>query len=290
MTGGAAVEPLTTHSGKTRLAGVMGWPVAHSRSPRLHGYWLAHYGIDGAYLPLPVAPEQFADALRSLPLLGFAGVNLTIPHKEAALPLLDKLSDRARRIGAVNLVTVAPDGRLAGDNSDGYGFIENLKEGAPGWRAAAGPAVLLGAGGAARAILAALLEAGAPQVRFVNRNRARAEALAAAIGGPIELLDWGRREEALAGAALLVNATSLGMKGSPPLALSLKRLPPAALVTDIVYAPLETALLAEARARGHRTIDGLGMLLHQARPAFKAWFGIDPEVTPALRAFVLQGD
>jgi shikimate dehydrogenase len=281
--------PGVTHNGRTKLAGVMGWPVGHSRSPRLHGYWLAHYGIEGAYVPLPVAPGHLEDALRALPLLGFAGVNLTIPHKEAALPILDHVTPLARRIGAVNLVTVTSDGHLGGDSSDGYGFIENLKQGAPGWLAGAGPAAVLGAGGAARAVVAALLDEGVPEIRLVNRSAGRAELLAASLRGPIRPMGWSEREAALADAALLVNTTSLGMSGEPPLPLALERLPPAAVVTDIVYAPLETSLLAAARARGHRTVDGLGMLLHQARPAFEAWFGVAPEVTAELRRFMLQG-
>ncbi len=277
------------HTGKTRLAGVMGSPVRHSLSPRLHGYWLAHYGIDGAYVPLPVEPAHLEAALRALPFLGFAGVNLTIPHKETALPILDRLGAAARRSGSVNLVIVTKEGVLEGDSTDGFGFIENLTESAPEWRVAAGPAVVLGAGGAARAVAAALLDAGAPEVRLVNRTAARAEALAEALGGRIAPVFWAKRQQALADATLLVNTTSLGMTGSPPLELAIDRLPRAAIVADIVYVPLETPLLAEARARGHRAIDGLGMLLHQARPAFKAWFGVEPQVTPALRQFVLQG-
>ena len=276
-------------TGGTRLAGIMGWPVAHSLSPRLHGHWLRRYGIDGAYVPLPVLPERLEQALRALPALGFAGANLTIPHKEPAASLVDHLSPAAERIGAVNTVVVEPDGTLSGDNTDGFGFIASLSESGVGWRAEAGPAVLLGAGGAARAVAVALLDAGAPEVRLLNRTPDRARALAGALGGPIHAVEWADRAAALDGAALLVNTTSLGMQGQPPLVLALDALPRTALVTDVVYTPLITALLAVARARGNPVVDGLGMLLHQARPGFRAWFGVDPSVDEDLRAAVLAG-
>ena len=276
-------------SGRTRLAGVMGWPVAHSLSPRLHGHWLRRYQIDGAYVPLPVPPERLEQALGALPALGFAGTNLTIPHKEAALLLVDRRSPAAERIGAVNTVVVEPDGTLSGDNTDGFGFIASLSESQIGWHAAAGPAVVLGAGGAARAIAVALLDAGAPEVRLVNRTPERARALADELGGLVHPMAWPERSAALADAALLANTTSLGMHGQPPLDLALDVLPPTALVTDVVYAPLITPLLALARARGNPVVDGLGMLLHQARPGFRAWFGVDPAVDADLRAAVLAG-
>jgi shikimate dehydrogenase len=281
-------------SGRSALAGVMGWPVGHSLSPRLHGFWLRQYRIDGAYLPLAVEPQRLEEALRALPALGFRGANLTIPHKEPALAMVDRITPAARRIGAVNTVIVGPDG-LQGDNTDGYGFMANLAAGAPPWRAADGPAVLLGAGGAARAIAVALIDAGAPEVRLVNRTLARAETLASQLadtaqehGARLAVRPW-QDERALAGASLLVNTTSLGMTGQPPLQVELARLPADALVTDIVYSPLETGLLAAARARGHAVVDGLGMLLHQARPGFRAWFGVDPEVSEDLRRTVLAG-
>lgn len=277
-----------TLTGRSRIAGVIGWPVAHSRSPRLHGYWLRRHDIDGAYVPLPVRPEHFAAALRMLPVLGFAGVNVTVPHKEEALAVVDRVSAEARRIGAVNTVVVALGGMLEGRNTDGLGFVENLLASVRGWNPASSPAAIIGAGGAARAIAAALLDAGAPELRVVNRTTVRAERLAADLGGHVAVHGWGDRAEALADAALLVNATSLGMVGQPPLDLPLDRLPPAAIVNDIVYSPLETRLLAAARARGNTAVDGLGMLLHQARPGFSAWFGVDPEVTPELRRFVLD--
>ncbi len=266
-----------------KRAGVMGWPVEHSRSPALHRFWLKQYGIDGDYALLPVPPENLAAALRGLRAQGFVGCNLTIPHKEAAVAILDRVDPAARRIGAVNTVVVAADGTLDGSNTDAFGFSENLRMAVPGWHAAAGPAVVLGAGGAARAVLAALLHVGASEIRLLNRHRERAEALAAAFGGAIRVGEWSERAAALAGAALLVNATSLGQAGQPALELALDALPSAAVVNDLVYVPLETPLLAAARARGNTAVDGLGMLMHQARPGFAAWFGVMPEVTPALR-------
>ena len=277
-----------TLSGKAAVAGVMGWPVEHSLSPRLHGYWLEQHDIEGAYVPLAVKPEHFRAAVKGLANMGFRGVNLTIPHKEAALEACDEVDDLARRIGAVNTI-VMTGGRLKGTNSDGFGFRENLRQGAPGWEPAAAPAVVLGAGGAARAVVTALADAGVPEVRLCNRSKKRAKALRKALGDSMTILAWEMRAEALDGAGLLVNTTSLGMVDQPELDIDLSRLPANALVTDIVYTPLETALLSRARRRGNLAVDGLGMLLHQARPGFKAWFGVAPEVTPELRAFVLAG-
>ena len=271
-------------SGKARLAGLMGWPVSHSRSPRLHNWWIERYGVDGVYVPLAVRPDDLATALRALPKLGFAGCNLTIPHKEAALAVMDEVDGLAARVGAVNTIVVRPDGRLWGGNSDVFGFAESLKADAPDWRAAQGEAVVLGAGGAARAVVAALQDLGA-RVRVLNRTRARADALAAEFG--CAAADWEDRAEALAGAGLLVNTTSQGMTGEPPLDVALDRLPPRAVVCDVVYVPLRTPLLAQAEARGNPVVDGLNMLLHQARPGFERWFGVKPEVTPELRAHVL---
>jgi len=270
-------------TGAGKVAGVMGWPVAHSRSPALHGFWLAQYGIDGAYVPLPVRPEDFRRALKALPALGFAGCNVTIPHKEAALDTVDELDTSARRAGAVNTVVVDARGRLTGANSDAFGFRESLRAAVPDWHAAAGPAVVLGAGGGARAVVAALIEAGAAEIRLVNRTPQRAATLAKELGGPVRGVAWEERAKALAGAALLVNATSLGMEGQPALELPLDALPREAVVNDIVYVPLETALLKAARERGHRVVDGLDMLMHQGRAGFSAWFGIMPEVSPELR-------
>jgi shikimate dehydrogenase len=275
-----------SHTDRFLLAGVMGDPVMHSRSPKLHNYWLAKYGLTGAYMPLAIAREHLRAALRALPALGFSGCNLTIPHKEAALKIVDKVNPLARRIGAVNCVVVAADGSLEGQNHDAFGYIENVREAQPGWRADTGPIVIIGAGGGARAVLVGLTDQGAREIRLVNRTLARAKALANELGGPITALSWEERERALEGAAMLVNATNQGMVGEPPLDLALNRLPASALVSDIVYIPRETALIAAARKRGNPTVNGLGMLLHQARPAFQAWFGIMPEVTPELRAMI----
>ncbi|WP_137179012.1 shikimate dehydrogenase [Roseomonas sp. AR75] len=274
---------MRTLTGKSRLAGILGWPVSHSRSPRLHGFWLARYGVDGAYVPLPVRPEDFERAVRGIVALGFAGANVTIPHKEAAYALCDEVSEVARRAGSVNTL-VFREGRIHGTSTDGFGFLESVKEQAPGWRAADGPAVILGAGGAVRAVAAALLDAGCPRLTLVNRTPARAEAIARDLSGPVEVA----ATPPLRDAALLANGTSLGMTGEPPLELDLAPLPPGAVVADMVYVPLETPLLAQARARGLRAVDGLGMLLHQARPGFEAWFGVVPQVDAELRDYVFD--
>lgn len=268
------------------LAGVMGWPVAHSRSPAIHNHWIRHYGLNGSYVLLPVQPELIGDAVRGLRALGFAGCNITIPHKVAAMPLVDRIEPLAQRIGAINTIVVEKDGTLAGYNTDAYGYIQSLLDAQPGWRADAGPVTVLGAGGAARAILVALAERGAREIRLCNRSLDKAEALATEFGAPVQAVPWEQREDALDGAALLVNTTSLGMKGQAPLELALEHLPRHALVSDIIYVPLETPLLAAARQRGNATVNGLGMLLNQARPAFQHWFGVMPEVTPELRRLV----
>ena len=274
-------------SGRSRIAGIVGWPVSHSRSPRLHGYWLRRYGIDGAYVPMAVPPGRVAEALRALPALGFAGANVTVPHKEDALGACDSIDAHARRIGAVNTVVVDDNGALRGSNTDGYGFLESLRGDAPGWPSGR-PALVLGAGGAARAVVVALVDAGCPEVRICNRTRERAEVLVRDFGAGCVAVSWTDRAEAVAGAGVVVNATSLGMEGKPALDVPLDRLPADAVVADIVYTPLTTPLLAAARQRGARTVDGLGMLLHQARPGFAAWFGTDPAVDRDLRAFVLE--
>jgi len=275
-----------SHPDRFLLAGVMGWPVMHSRSPKLHNYWFERYGLAGTYVPLAIQPEGLEKALRALPALGFAGCNLTIPHKEQALRIVDHADARARRIGAISCVTVNADGSLTGTNNDWYGFVENLREAFPGWRADAGPAVVMGAGGASRAVVDALIHEGAKEIRLINRTRARAEALAAAFGGPVTVLGWDERHRALEGAALLVNTTSQGMVGNPPLDLTLDALPRTAEVCDIIYIPGETPLLQAARARGARTVNGLGMLLHQGRPAWRSWFDKEVEVTHELRALI----
>jgi len=278
-------------TGAARLAGIMGWPVAHSRSPALHGFWLAEHGIDGVYVPLAVEPSRIEQALRALPALGFRGCNLTIPHKQAALAVMDRVDPFARRIGAMNTVIVAADGSLEGSNTDVFGFRENLREQAPNWDAKAGPAVVLGGGGSARSVVAALIAAGAPEIRLVNRTAAHAEALArdlAQAEARITIHAWETRNAVLRDAGILVNTTSLGMDKEPPLHIDINGLPLSAVVVDIVYVPLETGLLAAARQRGHPVVDGLGMLLHQGRPGFEAWFGVAVGVTPALRAAILR--
>lgn len=274
-------------SGKAKLAGVVGWPVGHSRSPRLHGYWLEKYGIDGAYVPLPVPPEHTAAALAGLPALGFRGANVTVPHKEAALAAVDEADAHARHIGAVNTIVVGDDGRLLGSNTDGFGFMENIAATTPDWRRDRA-AVILGAGGASRAIIVALIDAGVPEIRIANRTQARAKALVDEFAGPCSTVPWEQRARCLDSAGLLVNTTTLGMNGTSVLDIALDGLPGDAVVTDIVYTPLITPLLASAAARGLRVVDGLGMLLHQARPGFAAWFGHEPEVTDELRRFVLE--
>jgi shikimate dehydrogenase len=268
------------------LAGVMGWPVMHSRSPMIHNHLLAKHGLMGAYVPLAIRPDQLAGALRGLAPLGFSGCNITIPHKQQAMGIVDEVDQVARRIGAISCVIVRPDGSLAGTNNDCFGFIENLVQRQPAWRADAGPAVVVGAGGGARAVVYALAERGARAIRVVNRTQARAETLAREFGSHVTAIPWADRDRALDGATLLVNTTSQGMVGQSPLDLTLDTLPTDAIVADIVYSPLDTRLLAAARQRGNPTVDGLGMLLHQVRPAWKAWFGIDPEITADLRAKV----
>jgi len=269
------------------LAGVIGDPIAHSRSPRIHGHWLARYGLLGHYVPLQVGAPDLAAVLAAMPRMGFVGANVTLPHKVAALALASRTTDRARRIGAANTLTFLPEGGFEADNTDGEGFLRNLRQTAPGWRPDAGPALVLGAGGAARAVLAALIDAGTPEIRLANRTAEGAAALAAAFGPAVRPCGWEERATALAGAATLVNATSLGMTGKPPLDMPLDALAPGALVTDLVYAPLETPLLASARARGAAVVDGLGMLLHQAAPGFERWFGRAPEVDAELRRIAL---
>jgi shikimate dehydrogenase len=273
-----------SHPEKFLMAGVIGWPVTHSRSPMIHNFWLAQHGLPGTYVPLAIRAEGLGAALRALPALGFSGCNVTIPHKEAALEIVDRVDAKARRIGAINCVVVAPDGSLDGVNYDGVGYIDSILEQHPSWRADAGPIVVIGAGGGARAVLAALIDHGAREILIVNRSAQRAHGLALEFGAPIAAVAWEDRDGALAGAAMLVNTTSQGMAGQPALDLALDKLPASALVSDIVYIPQETPLLAAARRRGNPTLNGLGMLLHQARLAFHAWFGIMPEVTAELRA------
>ena len=275
-------------SGKLRLAGVIGYPISHSKSPRLHGHWLKRYGIDGHYIPMNVAPDDLARTIELLPRLGFAGINVTLPHKEAVMALCDEITPRAKAVGAVNTVIFQEDGSVLGDNTDGYGFMANLYAGAPNWRADTGPAAVLGAGGAARGVVAALLDANAPQIILSNRTAERATALQSEFGTRVVVSAWDDVGDAIKGANLLVNTTSLGMDGQPALPVSLDHLGSETLVTDIVYAPLKTQLLIDAAARGCAFVDGLGMLLHQAAPGFEAWFGQKPIVDDELRDAVLS--
>jgi shikimate dehydrogenase len=268
------------------LAAVMGWPVMHSRSPMMHNHWLAEQGLEGAYVPLAIEPGALGPALRALHPLKFAGCNLTIPHKQDALAIVDEIDETARRIGAISCVTVRADGSLHGANNDCYGFIENVLEAEPTFRFDAGPVEVMGAGGGARAVVWALAQRGAKEIRLLNRTLSRAQRITDDFGAPVRAIEWAQRHEALKGACLLVNTTSQGMVGMEPLDLTLQHLPASSLVADIIYTPLETPLLREARLRGNRTLNGLGMLLHQGRPAWKSWFGIEPAVTPRLRAII----
>ena len=265
-----------------KLAGVMGWPVSHSRSPVIHNHWIAHHGLKGAYVLLPVQPGNLEQALRALPVLGFAGCNLTIPHKVEALRLVDRVDHLAARIGAINTIVVEADRSLTGRNTDSFGYIESLRDAQPQWQADAGPAVVIGAGGAARAVIVSLIDQGAREIRLTNRSWAKAHDMAQEFGAPVSAMVWEDRHDALAGAALLVNTTNQGMQGEAALDLRLDALPITALVSDIIYVPMETPLLTAARRRGNQTVNGLGMLLNQARPAFEAWFGVSPGITPEL--------
>lgn len=272
---------------KIPLAGVIGSPISHSRSPALHSHWLHKYGIKGHYIPMDIAQKDLAEALQALPKLGFVGINVTIPHKETVLGLVDVVTDRAALIGAANTLIFREDGKIHADNTDGYGFIENLRSGAPGWDATAGPAVVFGAGGAARAVLAALLDVGVPEIRLSNRTRTRAEALRSEFGGKIKVYDWVQAGNMLDGATTVVNASSLGMVGKSEFRVPLDALSRSAVVTDLVYTPLETGLLTYAKSIGCTTVDGLGMLIYQAAPAFERWFGTRPEVDEDARRIVL---
>ncbi len=270
------------------LAGVIGHPIAHSRSPALHGYWLRRYGIKGHYIPMDVAQADLKQALEFLPRLGFVGLNVTIPHKEAVLKLADIVTDRAALIGAANTLIFRADGRIHADNTDGSGFMANLRQNAPHWQPGLGPAAIFGAGGAARAVIAALIEVGVPEIRIANRTRPRAEALRADFGAKLTVYDWVHAPNMLEGAHTAINTTSLGMTGKPDFRVPLDGLEPQALVTDLVYNPLKTQFLIEAEARGCTVVDGLGMLLHQAAPGFERWFGHKPEVDDATRQAVLS--
>ena len=272
---------------KIPLAGVIGDPIAHSKSPRLHGHWLQRYGLQGDYVPLHVETDDLETVLRSMPKMGFVGANVTLPHKIHALQIADQVSERARLIGAANTLTFLDDGQIFADNTDGYGFMANLEQGAPDWDPTAGPALILGAGGASRAIIVALMNAGVPQIFLSNRTRSKADDLRAEFGARITVIDWAQVGDYVNTVATLVNTTSLGMTGQPQLQLPLDGLRADTLVTDIVYTPLETPLLTQAKAAGCTTVDGLGMLLHQGVPGFERWFGQKPSVDDATRKAVL---
>ncbi len=269
------------------LAAVIGSPIGHSKSPLIHGYWIKKHGLIGHYIPIEIRPENFESAIRSMPKLGFRGANITIPYKETILSIATSISDRAALIGAANTIVFGPDGSIRADNTDGIGFIENIRAHAPDWRGSNGPAVVLGAGGASRAIISALLADGAPEVRLSNRTRHRADMLKDQFGAKITVVDWARVSEAMDGAATVVNTTSLGMVGNQPLRVKLDNAPNFALVTDIVYTPVDTDFLQQARSFGLRTVDGVGMLLHQAVPGFEYWFDVRPEVDDDLRRVIL---
>ncbi len=276
-------------TGSAKLAGVIGWPVSHSLSPRLHGYWLKHYEIDGAYVPFAVQPEDLHQTLRALPKMGFKGVNVTVPHKENALSAMDHVSETARRLGAINTIIIDEDGFLWGDNTDGVGFIESLRNNVFDLNFSDCKPVVLGAGGAARAIVASLQDAGVPEIQLVNRTLERSQALARDLQGNITVLPWGEMLGAVQNANVLINTTSLGMTGHEPLNIDFTNLPNSILVTDVVYNPLMTPILTQALDNGNAIVDGLDMLLYQAKPGFAAWFGIEPKVTRKLRDFVLEG-
>lgn len=275
-----------THK-KIPLAGVIGSPISHSKSPALHNHWLETYNIDGFYVPIDVMPEDLENVIRTLPKMGFVGVNITIPYKEDVLKIADIVTDRAALIGAANTLIFRKDGKIHADNTDGYGFIENLKQNATSWAPTSGPAAVLGAGGAARAVIAALLEVGVPEIRLANRTKSRAEELRQQFGAKVVVFDWVQAGNMLEDATTVVNTTALGMVGKPALKVPLDGLEPNAVVTDLVYAPLKTKFLETAEELGCTTVDGLGMLLHQAVPAFDRWFQKRPQVTPELRAAVL---
>ena len=279
---------MSDNQAKIPLAGVIGSPIFHSRSPQMHGHWLRTYGIKGFYVPLHVDAANLRDVLGALPKMGFVGANVTIPHKEAVLEIADHVTDRATLIGASNTLIILEDGTIHADNTDGYGFMENLRSGAPNWKPESGAAAVIGAGGAARAVIVALLDAGVPEILLSNRTRIRAERLRSDFGARVSVIDWVQIGNMIENAALLVNTSSLGMVGKPEMRIPLDGLNPSTVVTDLVYTPLRTKLLEVAEAKGCVTVDGLGMLLHQGVPGFERWFGTRPTVDEATRAAVLR--
>lgn len=273
---------------KIPLAGVVGHPIAHSKSPQVHGHWLRKNGINGHYVPMDIAPEDLERVIRILPTLGFVGVNVTIPHKEAVMKIADLRTERAELIGAANTLIFRKDGKIHADNTDGYGFMQNLLQSAPNWNPKAGPALVLGAGGAARAVLASFIDVGVPEIIVTNRTRERAEQLQKDFGEKIKVVDWVQAGNAMEGVNAVINTTSLGMVGKPEMRVPLDALAPGMLVSDLVYTPLQTKLLRAATEAGATAVDGLGMLLHQAAPGFERWFKTRPEVDDELRAVVLR--
>ncbi len=272
---------------KIPLAAVIGHPIAHSKSPQLHGHWLKSHEIPGYYVPMDVLPDDLETVLRTMHKMGYVGANVTIPHKERALEIADQVTDRATLIGAANTLIFLEDGKILADNTDGYGFIQNIRNGAPDWDPTTGPAVVLGAGGAARAVVASLLDVGVPEILLSNRTRVRAEQLRDDFGARVTVVEWVQVNTVIDQAATLVNTTSLGMTGKPELKVSLEGLQASTLVTDLVYTPLQTELIKAAQAKGCQTVDGLGMLLHQGVPGFERWFGPRPDVTEDLRQAIL---
>ncbi|XXK31265.1 shikimate dehydrogenase [Rhodobacteraceae bacterium nBUS_24] len=270
------------------LVAVLGTPVAHSKSPLLHGFWLKKFGITGHYIPVDVKSIDLETVLHNMPKMGFVGANVTLPHKEKILSIADQISDRAALIGAANTLVFQPDGKIYADNTDGYGFIENIRQQAPNWQAKDGPALVLGAGGAARAVVSALIEAGAPEVCISNRTRSRSDQIKSDFGGRVSVVEWVKAPTEIEHAHTLVNTTSLGMTGKPALNLSLDGLKPETLVTDIVYTPIDTEFIKSARSKGCIAVDGLGMLIHQAIPGFERWFGQKPVVDQEIRDILLS--
>ena len=270
------------------VAAVIGHPVNHSRSPRMHNFWLAHFGLEGYYIPLDIDPKKFERSIRNLPELGLVGANITIPYKEKVLKIADKISDRAALVGAANTLTFLQNGGIYADNTDGYGFLQNIKSKYKDWSAREGISVVFGAGGASRAILAALIEDGASDIILANRTRSRADQLRSDFGAKIKVVEWMKIQNYLSEASTIINTTSLGMVGRTDLPIPLNALKKNTLVTDIVYTPIETHLLATAAKMGCRTVDGLGMLIHQAIPGFERWFGIKPGDSQALRELLIK--
>ncbi len=276
-------------NGKTKIAGVIGWPITHSQSPRLHNFWLEKFSLNAVYIPLAVHPQNIEEVLKTLPKLGFSGVNITVPHKERIFEILDNCDSFASRVGAVNTVVIDDNGQLFGKNSDGFGFLENIKQSMPFWDPSKSKAVVLGAGGATRPIIASLIDSGVTNIRIVNRTLERAKILVQKMNFPIDIFSWENMDNAIIDSNLLINTTVLGMYGQPPLSCNLTKLAPDAIVTDVVYYPLFTPLLNQAKDLGFHVVDGLGMLIHQARPSFKSWFGYMPDVNPELRSFIIDG-